>query len=139
MTGTACFCLSGRAARRRRLSAPGSKQNDTFRRADRGELVSVHFKTFDVEGSRTFGLWWDEVTPSLAGQVTAQKSYRARVVYEMHIPSAQKAREENPLGCQGEKEKSAGSAIEGTITGSSIEVERQAPLPAECPHGIGSL
>jgi type IV secretory pathway TrbF-like protein len=74
------------------------EQNDPFKRADRGELVSVHFKTFDVEGGRTYGLWWDEVTTSLAGQVTAQKSYRARVVYEMHIPSAQKAREENPLG-----------------------------------------
>ncbi len=72
--------------------------NDPIKRANGGELVSIHFKTFDVEGAHTFGIWWEETTTSLAGQVVSRKTWRARVVYEMHIPSSEKAREENSLG-----------------------------------------
>ncbi len=74
------------------------EQNDPIKRANSGELVSVHFKTFDVAGAHTFGIWWQETTTSLAGQVTSQKTWRARVTYDMHIPSSEKAREENSLG-----------------------------------------
>lgn len=72
--------------------------NDPIKRANGGELVSIHFKTFDLEGAHTFGIWWEETTTSLAGQVVSRKTWRARVVYEMHIPSSEKAREENSLG-----------------------------------------
>ena len=37
-------------------------------------------------------------TTSLTGQVISKKTWRARVTYEMHIPSAEIAREENSLG-----------------------------------------
>ncbi len=72
--------------------------NDPIKRANGGQLVSVRYKTFDVEGANTFGIWWEETTTSLAGQVVSQKNWRARMVYAMHIPSSEKAREVNSLG-----------------------------------------
>src|SRR5438270_2155740 len=72
--------------------------NNPSRRLAKGELVSIRFKTFDVEGAHTYGLWWEETTTSLTVQLISKKTWRARVTYEMHIPSAEIAREENSLG-----------------------------------------
>ncbi len=59
----------------------------------------MKFKTFDGgEGRRTFGLWWEETTTSLSGQVTSLKTWRARVVYDMHVSEKEAVRQENPLG-----------------------------------------
>jgi type IV secretory pathway TrbF-like protein len=74
------------------------EENDPIKRVAKGELVTVRFKTFDVEGVRTYGLWWDEITTSLSGQVVSQQTWRARVVYDLHIPTSERAREENSLG-----------------------------------------
>ena len=72
--------------------------NDPVKRAQSGELVSVRYKTFDVEGANTFGLWWEETTSIAGGQMVSTKEWRARIVYAMHIPSSEWAREENSLG-----------------------------------------
>lgn len=74
------------------------EHNNPMQRADKGQLVSVQFKTFDVEGAHTFGLWWDETTTTLQGQAVTKQSWRARVAYELHIPQSEMARAENPLG-----------------------------------------
>ncbi|MGA8026197.1 MAG: type IV secretion system protein [Bryobacteraceae bacterium] len=72
--------------------------NDPMKRADNGEIVTVQYKTFDVEGQHTYGLWWQETSMSQGGQVVSQKAWRARIVYDMHIPASEAAREENGLG-----------------------------------------
>jgi type IV secretory pathway TrbF-like protein len=74
------------------------EQNDPLKRSERGELVSVRFKTFDVEGGHTYGLWWEETTSTLTGQIASRKTWHARVTYVLHIPSSERAREENSLG-----------------------------------------
>lgn len=74
------------------------EQNDPIQRLNKGQLVSVRYRTYDVEGEHTFGLWWEETTTSLNGQITSQEQWRARVVYTLQIPKSEQAREENGLG-----------------------------------------
>jgi type IV secretory pathway TrbF-like protein len=74
------------------------EENDPIRRAANGEIVTVQYKTFDVEGQHTYGIWWQETTMSQGGQVVSQKAWRARIAYDMHIPTSEAAREENSLG-----------------------------------------
>ena len=74
------------------------EENDPIRRAANGEIVTVQYKTFDVEGQHTYGIWWMETTMSQGGQVVSQKTWRARIAYDMHIPTSEAAREENSLG-----------------------------------------
>lgn len=74
------------------------EDNDPIKRAVQGETVTVQYKTFDVEGQHTYGIWWQETTMSQGGQVISQKAWRARIAYEMHIPTSETAREENGLG-----------------------------------------
>ncbi|HEX3682124.1 MAG TPA: type IV secretion system protein [Bryobacteraceae bacterium] len=74
------------------------EENDPIRRTANGEIVTVQYKTFDVEGQHTYGIWWQETTMSQGGQVISQKSWRARIAYDMHIPTSEAAREENSLG-----------------------------------------
>lgn len=74
------------------------EENDPIRRAGNGEVVTIQYKTFDVEGQHTYGIWWQETTMSQGGQVVSQKAWRARIAYDMHIPTSETAREENSLG-----------------------------------------
>jgi len=73
-------------------------QNDPIRRAQDDQIVSVQYKTFDVEGKNTYGIWWAETTMSSTGQTTSTKMYRARIVYDIHLPTSEAARQENKLG-----------------------------------------
>ena len=92
------FVYIGQGSPAKKVMDQWYEQNDPIQRLNKGQLVSVQFKTFDVQGDHTFGLWWEETTTSLTGQVTTQKQWRARVVYTLHIPSSEQAREENSLG-----------------------------------------
>jgi len=74
------------------------EENNPLRRSERGELVSIRFKTYDVEGAHTYGLWWEEITSTLSGQITSRKTWHARVTYAVRIPTSERAREENSLG-----------------------------------------
>jgi type IV secretory pathway TrbF-like protein len=74
------------------------EDNDPLARSGKGETVSIQFKTYDVEGKNTVGLWWQETTSAGSGQVVSQKVWRARMVYAMHLPTSEAAREENALG-----------------------------------------
>jgi type IV secretory pathway TrbF-like protein len=92
------FSYLGDASQAKRVVATWYQEHDPIKAADDGHLVTVQYKTYDVEGQHTYGIWWTETTTSTSGEVTAQKSWRARIVYSIRIPTAEKAREENPLG-----------------------------------------
>jgi len=92
------FAYVGDGSQAKATLAKWYEANDPIKRADNGEVVTVQYKTFDVEGQHTYSIWWQETTMSQAGQVTAQKAWRARIVYDMHIPTSEVAREENSLG-----------------------------------------
>lgn len=92
------FTYLGANSQAKQAIAQWYEQNDPIKRAAGGELVTVQFKTFDVEGPHTYGLWWQETTTSLSGQMISQKDWRARVVYDLHLPTSEQAREENSLG-----------------------------------------
>ena len=92
------FLFVGNDSQAKTSLAHWFEDNDPIKRVAQGQLVSVHFKTFDVEGAHTYGLWWDETTTSITGQVLSRTTWRARAVYDVHIPRSDKAREENPLG-----------------------------------------
>jgi type IV secretory pathway TrbF-like protein len=74
------------------------EQNDPVKRAGKGDTVTVTFKTFDVEGTNTVGLWWDESTFGAGGQVVSRKEWRARAVFVTRTPNTEAERAENPLG-----------------------------------------
>lgn len=92
------FMYLGENSQAKEAVAHWYEQNDPIKRSENGEIVTVQFKTFDVEGPHTYGLWWQETTTSISGQPISQKTWRARVVYDLHIPTSDKAREENSLG-----------------------------------------
>ena len=92
------FMYVGDGSQAKQALAQWYEQNDPIRRAANGEIVTVEYKTFDVEGQHTYGIWWQETTSSLTGQVMSQKIWRARITYAVHIPNSEKAREENSLG-----------------------------------------
>ncbi len=76
--------------------------NNPFKRAEKGELVSIRYKTSDTsEGKRTIRLWWEETTTSLSGQVISVKTWQARLVYDMHLSENEAVRQQNPLGISG--------------------------------------
>lgn len=72
-------------------------KHDPIQRATNGETVEFNYKTFDVEGANTYGIWWQEITRK-AGQIASDRVYRARIVYAMKIPSSAAAKAENPVG-----------------------------------------
>ncbi|MBV8437266.1 MAG: type IV secretion system protein [Silvibacterium sp.] len=92
------FMYVGDGSQAKKALAKWYEQNDPIKRGANGEIVSVEYKTFDVEGQHTYGIWWQETATSLSGQVTSQKTWRARITYAVHIPTSEKAREENSLG-----------------------------------------
>jgi type IV secretory pathway TrbF-like protein len=92
------FMYVGDGSQAKQALASWYEQHDPIKRAATGEIVTVEYKTFDVEGRHTYGIWWQETTTSLSGQVTSQKTWRARIAYTLHIPSWERAREENSLG-----------------------------------------
>ena len=87
----------GDGSQARQVLADFYGANDPVRRAASGETVTTQFKTYDVEGDHTYGIWWQE-TVTRAGQPVSSKLWRARVAYAMRIPSDEQARAENPLG-----------------------------------------
>jgi type IV secretory pathway TrbF-like protein len=76
------------------------QEHDPLKRAAKGELVTVQFKTFDppTSGSHTYGLWWTETNVATNGQVISTKTWHARIVYAQKIPSNEFARSVNGLG-----------------------------------------
>lgn len=92
------FAYVGAGSQAKASLAKWYEENDPIKRAESGETVTVQYKTFDVEGQHTYGLWWQETATSQGGQVVSQKAWRARIVYDMHIPTSEVAREENSLG-----------------------------------------
>ena len=92
------FLFVGDGSQAKAVLSQWFEGNNPFKRADKGELVSVRFKTFDVEGTRTYGVWWEETTTSLTGLVVSVKTWRARVTYDLHLPTSEVARQENALG-----------------------------------------
>jgi type IV secretory pathway TrbF-like protein len=77
------------------------EEHNPVARAAAGELVTVKYKTYDREGSNTYGIWWEETTTTANGQATSVKNYRARIVYTMQVPKNENARRDNPLGVLG--------------------------------------
>jgi len=92
------FLYVGDGSQAKAALAKWYEANDPIKRADNGETVTVQYKTFDVEGRHTYGIWWQETSTSQAGQIVSQKTWRARMVYDLHIPTSEAAREENSLG-----------------------------------------
>lgn len=92
------FFYVGEESQAKTALANWFEQNDPIRRAANGEIVTVQYKTFDVEGRHTYGLWWVETTAAGGGQIVSQKTWRARIVYDLHVPASEAAREENSLG-----------------------------------------
>jgi type IV secretory pathway TrbF-like protein len=72
--------------------------NNPFKRANAGELVTVRHKTWDRQGDHTYGIWWEETTSTLTGQIISTKLWRARLVYDLHIPTTAAGKAENALG-----------------------------------------
>ena len=73
--------------------------NDPIQRLDKGEVVSVRYKSYEAEGQNTFLIWWDEAITSLNGsQAPITRSYQARVVFRLQPPTDPAVRAENPLG-----------------------------------------
>src|SRR5450631_2169711 len=92
------FLFVGEGSQAKTLLNAWFEENNPLRRSEKGELVSIRFKTYDVEGAHTYGLWWEESASTLAGQIVSRKTWHARVTYAMRIPSSERAREENSLG-----------------------------------------
>jgi type IV secretory pathway TrbF-like protein len=92
------FLYVGEGSQAKTVLANWYQENDPIKRAANGETVTVQYKTFDVEGQHTYGLWWLETTSSQSGQLVSQKTWRARIVYDLHVPTSEAAREENSLG-----------------------------------------
>lgn len=94
------FAFVGDNSQARAVLSKWYEDNDPVKRAAKGELVTVQFKTFDppLKGSHTYGLWWMETTTSTSGQVTGTKTWHARIVYAQKIPTSEYARSVNGLG-----------------------------------------
>jgi type IV secretory pathway TrbF-like protein len=94
------FAFVGDNSQARAALSKWYEENDPVKRAAKGELVTVQFKTFDppLKGSHTYGLWWTETTTSTSGQVTGTKTWHARIVYAQKIPTSEYARSVNGLG-----------------------------------------
>jgi len=75
-----------------------TEANDPIARANKGEIVTVQYRTFDREGANTYGLWWTETSTSATGQNTVSKMWHARITYATKIPTNEQARNENPMG-----------------------------------------
>jgi type IV secretory pathway TrbF-like protein len=75
-------------------------ENDPSKRAAKGEVVTVQYKTHDkpVGGSSTYGIWWTETKYTSNGQVVASKTWRARIVYVQKPLHEEFARSVNGLG-----------------------------------------
>jgi type IV secretory pathway TrbF-like protein len=94
------FAFVGDNSQARAVLARWYEQHDPLKRAAKGELVTVQFKTFDppAKGSHTYGIWWTETITNTTGQTSETKTWRARIVYTQKIPSSGYARSVNPLG-----------------------------------------
>jgi type IV secretory pathway TrbF-like protein len=94
------FAFVGDNSQARQALDEWYKANDPLKRAAKGELVTVQFKTFDppLNGSHTYGLWWTETTTSSSGQVIGTKTWHARIVYTQKIPTSEYAKQINGLG-----------------------------------------
>lgn len=92
------FAFLGDGSQARSTVSKWYEDNDPIKRAEKGELVTVEYRTSDVEGNNTFGVWWTETTTNQGGQISQTKQYRARIVYAQKLPSNQAVRRENPLG-----------------------------------------
>jgi type IV secretion system protein TrbF len=62
------------------------------------EIVTVDYRSFYPRGANTFGIWWTETTRSITGEIRSQKNWQGTFTYAAHLPSADAARAENPLG-----------------------------------------
>jgi type IV secretory pathway TrbF-like protein len=92
------FSFLGDGSQARETVAQWYETNDPLVRANKGEIVTVQFNTFDREGGNTYGLWWSETTTALSGQSVTTKMFHARIVYATKIPSNKQARADNPMG-----------------------------------------
>jgi len=94
------FAFVGDNSQARAVLAKWYEDNNPGKRASKGELVTVQYKTFDppLRGSHTYGLWWTETTTSTGGQVIGAKTWHARIEYAQKIPTDQYARSVNGLG-----------------------------------------
>src|SRR5450755_3398152 len=66
------FLFAGEGSQAKTLLNAWFEENNPLKRAERGELVSVRFKTYDVEGAHTYGLWWEEASSTLAADRLAK-------------------------------------------------------------------
>ena len=72
--------------------------NDPIFRANKGEIVTAQYRTYDREGANTYGIWWAETTSTQAGQSVNTRLWHMRVTYAIKISSNEKVRAENPMG-----------------------------------------
>jgi len=92
------FVGDGSQARETLAKWYDTEANDPIARANKGEIVTVQYRTFDREGANTYGLWWTETSTSAPGQNTVTKMWHARITYATKIPTNEQARAENPMG-----------------------------------------
>jgi type IV secretory pathway TrbF-like protein len=94
------FAFVGRGTSAYAALSKWFEENDPGRRANKGELVTVQYKTHDkpVAGSNTYGIWWTETRYDVNGQMVATKTWRARIVYVQKVPTEEFARSVNGLG-----------------------------------------
>lgn len=92
------FAFVGDGSQAREEIAKWYEANDPIVRANKGEIVTVQYRTFDREGANTYGLWWTETSTSLNGQNVTSKMWHARITYATKIPTNEQARNENPMG-----------------------------------------
>jgi type IV secretory pathway TrbF-like protein len=94
------FAFVGDTSQARAVLARWYEEHDPLKRAVKGELVTIQFKTFDppAKDSHTFGIWWSETTSNTTGQTSETKTWHARIVYIQKIPTSSFARAVNPLG-----------------------------------------
>jgi type IV secretory pathway TrbF-like protein len=90
------FTYVGAGSQANRALNDWYEANNPYTLSATGKTVVVNYRTFDLEGKNTVGLWWDETTYS-PGQSPTKKEWHARVVYETQPPRPAE-RAENPFG-----------------------------------------
>ena len=92
------FAFVGDVSQARQEVASWYEANDPLARANKGEIVTVQYRTFDREGANTYGIWWSETSTPVSGQTPITKMWHARITYATKIPTNEQARAENPMG-----------------------------------------
>lgn len=92
------FMFIGDGSQAKRAIGDWYAANDPIKKAQNSQLVTVQYKTFDREGDNTYGIWWQETTTTAAGQLISTNMWRARISYQMKVPTSAEAQAENKIG-----------------------------------------